>query len=574
MFLQQMCCTACQSSKETSEGARRISKGRPLSGRLSGRNSSNSLRGRGDGAEDGRGTSDRLNSARRDTGRLQRNSFRDKEDEGKGSSARSTQGTLSDRQEKMRFAYMGGGNFEHQPAEFSIFEKIQRDMKAQKINERSALLHSDDGPKPEFKQKPEEPEPEARQAAANRGKEDDLMPFKKQQLKKSPSMVATGTRGAVRAAEESLSVPDTPPPSEPGEGRPVTEDNINLGIRVVRGADWTWGEEDGGSGHVGIILSYDGKKMTCQVLWEKSCQAHSHYRYGNKWAKSGDLNAFRPAAGMNIIGLGRRNSQDFFASKFQTVIILDWDDTLFPTTYVRDELGLSWSKTMAQQDLPVKQKAEVTSKLVTCQNKVSDLLRLAVKAGKVVLVTLARKPWVADSCRNFFPLVGRIIDELNVPIVYAQEGVNVDYNKVQMSSDSELERFWSAMKARVIARECQEFYSQYDGQSWKNVISIGDSDFERLGTMLATKDYMSQTVGAQTPGGKQVEVDGHLYKVRTKTFKMVDQPSIDELNTQLGMLRTWLPLMIKLDNNFDVNINNANDPSVIRRITAALKGAS
>ena len=28
-----------------------------------------------------------------------------------------------------------------------------------------------------------------------------------------------------------------------------------------------------------------------------------------------------------------------------------------------------------------------------------------------------------------------------------------------------------------------------------------------------------------------------------KTLKMVDQPSIDELNTQLGLLRTWLPLM-------------------------------
>ena len=97
-----------------------------------------------------------------------------------------------------------------------------------------------------------------------------------------------------------------------------------------------------------------------------------------------------------------------------------------------------------------------------------------------------------------------------------------------MSSNAELERFWSGMKARAIARpcalhrlaspcaslcsehfsgpgrECREFYSQYDGQSWKNVISIGalaaaassrrdpcwcsgDSDFERLGTMLATK---------------------------------------------------------------------------------------
>ena len=77
-----------------------------------------------------------------------------------------------------------------------------------------------------------------------------------------------------------------------------------------------------------------------------------------------------------------------------------------------------------------------------------------------------------------------------------------------------------------------------------------------------------------------------------KTLKMVDQPSIDELNTQLGLLRTWLPLMawgsertrcgqvsrgwthppakpettsaqIKLDSDFDLNLNNAADPSAV-----------
>ena len=28
--------------------------------------------------------------------------------------------------------------------------------------------------------------------------------------------------------------------------------------------------------------------------------------------------------------------------------------------------------------------------------------------------------------------------------------------------------------------------------------------------------------------GKLVEVNGHLYKVRTKTFKMVDEPTVEE----------------------------------------------
>lgn len=399
----------------------------------------------------------------------------------------------------------------------------------------------------------------------------DLMPYRKKILQKSPSMVATGQRGAVRAAEECLSTGDQPPAAEPGEEL-VTEENIMLSLRVVRGKEWQHGDEDGGPGFVGIVLSFDTKRLTAQVLWERTCHAYSHYRYGTRYGKASDLAVFKPALGVTP-SLGRRNSQEFFATKFQTMIVLDWDDSLFPTSYLRDELRLSWMKAWKDQNLPAKLKDEVASKLAICQTKVVDLLKQATDAGKVILVTLARKPWVLDSCRNFFPTVGQAITELNVPVIYAQDGAGVDYNKVHMSSNAELERFWSGMKARAIARECREFYSQYDGQSWKNVISIGDSDFERLGTMLATKDYMAQT-GIQRADNSDncAVVDDHVYKVRTKTLKMVDQPSIDELNTQLGLLRTWLPLMIKLDSDFDLNLNNAADPSTLKHITTTLCG--
>ncbi len=93
-----------------------------------------------------------------------------------------------------------------------------------------------------------------------------------------------------------------------------------------------------------------------------------------------------------------------------------------------------------------------------------------------------------------------------------------------MSSDEEIERFWSSVKGKAIARECNKFYSQYEGQSWKNVISIGDSDFERLGTQNAMENYMRET-GIDSDG--LVDVNGHMYKVRTKTFKMLDEPTVE-----------------------------------------------
>lgn len=269
--------------------------------------------------------------------------------------------------------------------------------------------------------------------------------------------------------------------------------------------------------------------------------------------------------------IGRRNSQDFFSAKLQTLLIFDWDDTLFPTTYVRDDMDLCWRKPMKDQDVTPREKADITKKLDVCAMKVVELLRSANKLGKLVLVTLARSPWVFESSKNFFPAVGELIKELNVPVVYAQEGIQVDYDKQEMSSDEEIEKFWAGVKGKAIARECRDFYSQYEGQSWKNVISIGDSDFERLGTQSATEDYMKE-IGLQGNSSQVVDVNGHMYKVRTKTFKMVDQPTIEELTVEVDMLKTWLPLMVKLDSGFDVNLNNADDPHVLKNIEKVLRG--
>lgn len=63
------------------------------------------------------------------------------------------------------------------------------------------------------------------------------------------------------------------------------------------------------------------------------------------------------------------------------------------------------------------------------------------------------------------------------------------------------------------------------------MISIGDSDFERVGTQNAMENYMRET-GIESADGKLVDVNGHMYKVRTKTFKMLDEPTVED--------RLWL----------------------------------
>lgn len=262
----------------------------------------------------------------------------------------------------------------------------------------------------------------------------------------------------------------------------------------------------------------------------------------------------------------RRDSQHEFSMPLQTVIIFDWDDTLFPTTYVRDDLGLCLSKPLRDQEIEPAQKKQIAKNLERCSSHVLHLLTHACRCGKVALVTLAKRGWVLNSCRHFYPAVGEMIEQLDVPIIYAQDGQNVDHAKIRAGPSEDADRYWSTLKGKAIGAQVKRFYSQYQGQSWKNVLSIGDSDFERVGTQSAIEEYLRQAGVLEAGDGAASEVNGHVYRVRTKTFKMVDQPTIEELTAQVEMIRRWLEPMVKLDRGFDVKLSDLGDQSLLRRI--------
>merc|ERR1719382_396140 len=66
------------------------------------------------------------------------------------------------------------------------------------------------------------------------------------------------------------------------------------------------------------------------------------------------------------------------------------------------------------------------------------------------------------------------------------------------------------------------------------------------------------------------EVNGHVYKVRTKTFKMLDCPTIGELKEQVELLHRWLPKMVELDDGFDADLSALDDPKLVEQIEMVL----
>ena len=89
------------------------------------------------------------------------------------------------------------------------------------------------------------------------------MPFKRQKTREALE------RGKTAALEDYLQALDCS----------VTAENVAVDLRVSRGPDWIWGDEDGAGS--GVILSYDQLKGTAEVLWE-SGKAQRHYRFGQR----------------------------------------------------------------------------------------------------------------------------------------------------------------------------------------------------------------------------------------------------------------------------------------------------
>lgn len=385
-------------------------------------------------------------------------------------------------------------------------------------------------------------------------------------------------------------------------GSPVTLCTARPELPVARGPNWRWGDEDGGAGKTGLLLHTDEDTNTGVVRWYGTGLTKEHYRIpASEGLGPCDLReVLSDTSRVQAVPdppmeerCCRRNSQESFSQKHQTVLVFDWDDTLFPSTYIRGDLRLSLRMPLRLQNISEDKRSKVRDNLSMCTQRVEQLLKLACSMGKVVLLTLARQPWVTDSCAYFYPGIGELIKALDIKIVYAQQGNHVDYNKLAMMSDDDTEAYWSKMKGEAIGKEVQAFYSQYEGQSWKNVISIGDSDFERLGTIHATEEYMRrQGIAISRPGspsrkaaGDRSElvshssaalgtgvVRGQHYRVRTKCFKLVDQPTVNELLVQLDMLIQWLPLMVRLDNSFDVEFGSINDLGKIKAIETTLRG--
>merc|ERR1719162_1426189 len=120
----------------------------------------------------------------------------------------------------------------------------------------------------------------------------------------------------------------------------------------------------------------------------------------------------KPSIRQSIESMVSTGSQSEYFKPEQTIILFDWDDTLCPSNWIRENRPtLSFFK-------PAPTDEKFQRPLRELQKHVEGVLKLALKLGRVVIVTNAMEPWVETSCRNFLPLLMPYV--LDIPVIYAR----------------------------------------------------------------------------------------------------------------------------------------------------------
>jgi len=196
-----------------------------------------------------------------------------------------------------------------------------------------------------------------------------------------------------------------------------------------------------------------------------------------------------------------------------TLLIFDWDDTVLPSTWIREN-GLRLDE---ESEPTVEQRASLDA----VAEAAAATLRLAKRHGQTVLVTNAERGWIELSCKKFMPSLLTTLEGIKLVSArstYEERGVTSPFEWKFLAFEVEISEF-SAGSAAAVYR--------------KNIISFGDSAHEREALIRATQ---------------------HMPECYTKSLKFVERPEVDQLLTEHKLLGGCFSYVVRHDGNLDLCI--------------------
>jgi len=193
--------------------------------------------------------------------------------------------------------------------------------------------------------------------------------------------------------------------------------------------------------------------------------------------------------------------------KHNSIIILDWDDTLLPTSFLSPG-GIF--------NLDIKLSKNDSEKLAKIEKEVSNLLNSAIEKGEVFIITNADKGWVEFSANKFYPSIIGILSKIKI-ISAREEYGNVfpgDSAKWKIQTFLDLQKY---INLNLVT----------------NLLCFGDSIIEiKAGKILASK----------------------FREAFIKTIKFKEVPKLDDLFKQLNLVNQQFNFIYSSVKNLTIKV--------------------
>ena len=142
--------------------------------------------------------------------------------------------------------------------------------------------------------------------------------------------------------------------------------------------------------------------------------------------------------------------------QFQFITMIDWDDTLFPTSWIND--------TDINLDASDEELIEIRELFLPLDIILCDFMEVFKKRSELIIVTNGSETWI-KKCMNLLPLFSQMYEYNLFGISSARDLFEKDYPKKY--------KMWKFLTFQI--HICEKFE---DDIEYQHILSIGDSKYE------------------------------------------------------------------------------------------------
>jgi len=224
----------------------------------------------------------------------------------------------------------------------------------------------------------------------------------------------------------------------------------------------------------------------------------------------------------------RRRSKSSSGRRVKPLIIFDYDDTLFPTSFLN------------KRGLKLTDVGPIDGKIVAILDQYSQIinktLEMAQKIGHVLIVTNAEERWISLTVEKFLPKSENIVNSfqhISARSIFEPTGIVSPIGWKENAFRMVVEEYLDSIGIR--SGDLGNGHPMGNGRVGPQVISLGDSAHEREAVLKIASDFGTS-------------------RISVKSLKLMERPEIDALIKEHGLIQECLKDIVLHVGNLDLCI--------------------